>query len=58
VNRSYSAHYGTLAVQIVLALVAALYAAGLAWLHHLGTIPVPSGFLDEPSDRYFGAEAR
>jgi hypothetical protein len=57
-NRSYSAPYGTLAGQIVLALVAALYVAGLAWLHHLGTIPFPGRFLGEPPDRYFGAEAR
>jgi hypothetical protein len=50
--------HGTLAGQIVLALVATLYAAGLTWLHHLGTIPVPGRFLDEPPDRHFGAEAR
>lgn len=46
VNRSYSAPYGTLAGQIVLAFVALLYAAGLAWLNRLGTIPGPGRFLD------------
>ena len=46
VNRSYSAPYGTLAGQIVLAVVALLYAAGLGWLHRLGTIPGPGRFLD------------
>lgn len=45
VNHAYSAPYGTLAGQIVLALVALLYAAGLAWLHRLGTIPAPGRFL-------------
>jgi Flp pilus assembly protein TadB len=46
VNRSYSAPYGTLAGQIVLAVVALLYAAGLGWLHRLGAIPGPGRFLD------------
>ena len=46
VNRSYSAPYGTLAGQVVLAVVALLYAAGLGWLHRLGTIPGPGRFLD------------
>lgn len=46
INRSYSAPYGTLAGQIVLAFVALLYAAGLAWLNRLGTIPGPGRFLD------------
>jgi Flp pilus assembly protein TadB len=45
-NRGYSAPYGTVAGQIVLAGVASLYAAGLGWLHHLGTIPAPGRFLD------------
>jgi Flp pilus assembly protein TadB len=57
VNRSYSGPYGTLAGQIVLALVALLYAAGLAWLHHLGAIPAPGRFLDQRPDRLPGAEA-
>jgi Flp pilus assembly protein TadB len=45
-NRSYSAPFGTVIGQIVLAAVAALYAAGLAWLHRLGSIPAPGRFLD------------
>jgi Flp pilus assembly protein TadB len=48
-NRAYSAPYGTVAGQIVLAMVAGLYAAGLAWLHRLGTIPAPGRFLDPPA---------
>ena len=44
-NRSYSAPFGTLTGQVVLAAVAGLYAAGLAWLHHLGTAPAPGRFL-------------
>jgi Flp pilus assembly protein TadB len=44
-NRSYSAPYGTVVGEIVLALVACLYAAGLFWLHKLGEIPVPGRFL-------------
>ncbi len=50
-NRSYSAPYGTLAGQVVLAVVALLYAAGLGWLHRLGTIPGPGRFLDQQPDR-------
>jgi Flp pilus assembly protein TadB len=45
-NRSYSAPYGTVVGEIVLALVTGLYAAGLGWLHHLGTIPAPGRFLN------------
>ncbi|HEX9032398.1 MAG TPA: type II secretion system F family protein [Streptosporangiaceae bacterium] len=51
VNRSYSAPYGTLAGQGVLAFVAILYAAGLSWLHRLGTIPGAGRFLDGPGVR-------
>jgi Flp pilus assembly protein TadB len=47
-NHAYSAPFGTVTGQVVLALVASLYAAGLAWLHHLGTIPAPGRFLDAP----------
>jgi hypothetical protein len=47
VNRAYSAPYGTVAGQVVLALVLGLYAAGLAWLHRLGSIAAPGRFLDE-----------
>jgi Flp pilus assembly protein TadB len=43
-NWTYSAPYGTVAYQIVLAMVAGLYAAGPAWLHRLGTIPAPGRF--------------
>lgn len=50
-NRSYSAPFGTLTGQVVLAAVAGLYAAGLAWLHHLGTAPAPGRFLDAAADR-------
>lgn len=46
-NRSYSAPYGTLAGEVVLALVAILYAAGLAWLNKLGQISAPGRFLDQ-----------
>ncbi len=53
-NRGYSAPYGSVAGQIVLAIVVALYAAGLGWLHHLGTIPAPGRFLNQ-ADR---ADAR
>jgi Flp pilus assembly protein TadB len=48
-NRSYSAPFGTVAGQVVLAMVACLYAAGLGWLHRLGGIPAPGRFLDPPS---------
>jgi type II secretory pathway component PulF len=44
-NRSYSAPYGTLPGQIVMALVTVLYAGGLLWLHHLGSVPVAGRFL-------------
>jgi Flp pilus assembly protein TadB len=45
-NRSYSAPFGTFAGELVLALVAGLYAIGLGWLHRLGTMPAPGRFLD------------
>jgi Flp pilus assembly protein TadB len=44
-NRSYSAPYGTVTGQIVLAAIVAMYACGLGWLHHLGSVPVPGRFL-------------
>ncbi|MGD0373540.1 MAG: type II secretion system F family protein [Streptosporangiaceae bacterium] len=47
-NRSYAAPYGTFLGELVLGLVAGLYAAGLAWLHHLGSIPAPGRFLNQP----------
>ncbi len=40
-NRAYSSPYGTVAGEVVLAIVAGLYAAGLAWLHRLGSMPGP-----------------
>jgi Flp pilus assembly protein TadB len=46
-NHSYSAPFGTVAGQIVLAMVALLYAGGLAWLHRLGNLPTPGRFLDD-----------
>jgi Flp pilus assembly protein TadB len=50
-NRAYSAPYGTLTGQVVMALVVALYGAGLAWLSHLGSVPVPGRFLDPDPGR-------
>ena len=44
-NRSYSQPYGTVPGQLVMGLVTALYAGGLLWLHHLGSLPVPGRFL-------------
>jgi Flp pilus assembly protein TadB len=49
-NRSYSAPFGTVAGQVVLAVVALLYAGGLWWLHHLGSVPPGGRFLaDSPA---------
>jgi Flp pilus assembly protein TadB len=50
-NHSYSAPFGTVAGQVVLALVALLYAAGLAWLHRLGNLPAAGRFLDDTAAR-------
>ncbi|HTP14823.1 MAG TPA: type II secretion system F family protein [Streptosporangiaceae bacterium] len=50
-NRAYSAPYATFAGQVVLALVLVVYAAGLAWLHRLGSSPAPGRFLNgQPED--------
>ena len=49
-DRAYSAPYGTLSGQLVMALVVAMYAAGLGWLSHLGSVPAPGRFLDENID--------
>jgi Flp pilus assembly protein TadB len=46
-NRSYLAPFGTAAGQVVLGAVACLYAAGLAWLHRLGSIAAPGRFLTD-----------
>ncbi len=48
-NRGYSAPYGTLPGEVVLALVTALYAGGLSWLYRLGAMPAPGRFLS-PAD--------
>jgi Flp pilus assembly protein TadB len=57
-NRSYSAPYSTAGGQLVLALVALLYAGGLCWLHHLGTVPVPGRFLADRPDPVDAVRAR
>jgi Flp pilus assembly protein TadB len=58
VNRSYSAPYGTAVGEVVLALVSLLYAGGLMWLHHLGTVPAPGRFLaDNPPGQDSGSRA-
>jgi Flp pilus assembly protein TadB len=44
-NRAFSAPFGTPAGQAVLALVGCLYAAGLAWLHRLGSYRPPGRFI-------------
>ena len=44
-NRAYAAPYGTAAGQAVLAMVTAMYAGGLLWLHRLGTVSAPGRFL-------------
>jgi Flp pilus assembly protein TadB len=44
-NRSFSAPFGTLLGQVVLAVIALLYAVGFAWLRHLGEIDLPARFL-------------
>jgi Flp pilus assembly protein TadB len=45
-NRAYSAPFSTVPGQVVMALVAALYAGGLFWLHQLGSVPAPGRFLN------------
>jgi Flp pilus assembly protein TadB len=50
-NRAYSAPYGTLAGQVVMALVVGLYGAGLAWLNHLGSVAAPGRFLGPDAGR-------
>jgi Flp pilus assembly protein TadB len=56
VNKSYSAPYATLAGQGALAVVALIYAVGLAWLHRLGLIPGPGRFLGSPGPRLDGTD--
>jgi len=45
VNKTYSAPFGTVPGQVVMALVVALYAVGLGWLNHLGSVSAPGRFL-------------
>jgi hypothetical protein len=45
-NKSYSAPFGTVPGQVVMMLVVVLYAGGLGWLHHLGSVPAPGRFLE------------
>lgn len=49
-NRGYSAPFGTVPGQVVLALVLLLYAAGLTWLHRLGSSPAPGRFLNDGAE--------
>jgi multisubunit Na+/H+ antiporter MnhB subunit len=56
-NRAYSAPYGTVVGQVVLAVVALLYAAGLGWLHRLGMQPGPARFLSARRGRPDGRHA-
>lgn len=44
-NRSYSAPFGTIMGQAVLAVIAVLYLAGFHWLQRLGRIEAPARFL-------------
>jgi Flp pilus assembly protein TadB len=44
-NKAFSAPFGTPIGELVLAAVAALYIAGLAWLQRLGNIEAPARFL-------------
>jgi Flp pilus assembly protein TadB len=47
INRSFSAPFSTVPGQVVLAVVASLYATGLFWLNRLGSIPSAGRFLDD-----------
>jgi Flp pilus assembly protein TadB len=51
-NRAYSSPYSTLPGEVVLALVTGLYAAGLGWLHRLGTMSAPGRFLAQEAARH------
>ncbi|HEX4658543.1 MAG TPA: hypothetical protein VH307_14250, partial [Streptosporangiaceae bacterium] len=57
-NRAYSSPYGTLPGEVVLALVTGLYAAGLGWLHRLGTMSSPGRFLAQDPARPDGGPER
>jgi Flp pilus assembly protein TadB len=54
-NRAFSEPFGTLAGQLVLAVIGALYIAGLAWLQRLGNVRAPARFLAGSSARPLGA---
>ncbi len=54
-NRAFSAPFGTAIGQLVLALIAALYIGGLAWLQHLGHIDAPARFLADCHGRLSAA---
>jgi Flp pilus assembly protein TadB len=54
-NRSFSAPFGTGLGQLVLAVIALLYIAGLSWLQHLGNIDAPARFLAGRSSRHIAA---
>ena len=51
-NRAYSSPYGTVAGEVVLAIVTGLYAAGLAWLYRLGAMPAPGRFLAQEERKH------
>jgi Flp pilus assembly protein TadB len=57
-NRSFSAPFGTLTGQLVLAVIAVLYAAGFAWLRHLGDIDLPARFLTGTEQRSVPSASR
>jgi len=50
-NRSYSAPFGTVIGQAMLAVIAVLYLAGFNWLQRLGKIEAPARFLVRQSGR-------
>ncbi len=57
-NRTYSAPFGTVPGQVVMALVVALYAGGLGWLHYLGSAPAPGRFLTPDAPTHLAAASR
>lgn len=56
-NRSYSAPYGTLSGELVLAFIGCLYAGALYWLNKLSRAPAPGRFLTN-SDGFGNSEGR
>jgi len=56
-DRAYSAPFGTVTGQSVLAVVALVEAAALAWVHRLSAIPAPGRFL-VPGERTAAPPAR